>query len=78
MAEVYLDRGLQFQQDWLGYENFPSFLAQVTNLRFEQLYLLPRSASSNLEKTVYDGIEVYISLVRHIVVLDPSPALLNC
>jgi hypothetical protein len=63
--ETYLDGSLQLEQDGLGDEDLASFGAQVSDLGFEQLDLLSRTAASHLEQAVDYRIEVDLVLVSH-------------
>lgn len=61
-----LDGCFQFEQYWLRDEDLPSFGAKIANLGFQELHLLPRSASSHLQQSVDDRIEIYLVLIRHV------------
>lgn len=62
---IYLDGGLQLEQDGLGDKDLASFGTQVSNLGFEQLDLLSWAAATHLEQAVDYGIEVDLVLVSH-------------
>jgi len=60
-----LDRSLKLEKDGLRDENLAGLCAQITDLGFQELNLFARSAASNLQQSIDDGIEIYIVLVRH-------------
>jgi hypothetical protein len=62
---AYLDRRLKLEEDWLRDEDFSRLGAEIADFCFQELHLLARSAASDLQQSVDDGIEVYIILVRH-------------
>ena len=63
----YLDRSLKLKQNWLGDEDFPGLCAEVADLGFEQLNLLPRPAAPHFEQSVNDRIKINLVLIRHLV-----------
>lgn len=62
---TYLYGSFELEQNGLGDEDFTSLCAEVANLGFEQLNLFSGSAAAHFEKSVNDGIEVHILLIRH-------------
>lgn len=62
--DTYLDWSLKLQEDGLRDENLTGLGAQIANLRLEELDLLARPASSHLQKSVYDGVQIHL-LFRH-------------
>jgi hypothetical protein len=65
MNGSYLDRSLQLEQDGLRDEDFTGLSAKISDLGFEQLNLLSRSAASNLKEAVDYRVEIDFVLVRH-------------
>lgn len=63
--DTNLDGGLKLQKDRLRDEDLTSFCAEIADLSLQELNLLSRPASSDLQQTVYYGIEIHIVLVRH-------------
>jgi hypothetical protein len=62
---AYLDWGLQLEEDWLRDKDLTSLGAEETDLSLQELNLLSRSATSDFQQSIYDGVEVDFILVRH-------------
>ena len=60
-----LDWGLELKKNWLGDKDLARLCAQIANLSLQKLNLLSWPASSHFQKTVNDGVEIDIALVRH-------------
>ena len=60
-----LDRRLEFEQDGLGDEDLTGLGAEVADFGLEELDLLARSATADLQETIDDRVEVDFVLVRH-------------
>lgn len=64
-STAYLNRGLQLKKDRLRDENLPCFCAEITDFRFQELDLLAWTASSDLQQSINDRVEVDFCLIRH-------------
>ena len=60
-----LDRCLELEQYWLRDKDLSSLRAQMTNLVFQKLHLLSRSAASHFQEPLDDRVKVHIILIRH-------------
>jgi len=65
ITTTYLYRSFKLEQNGLRDENLTSLGAEIANLGLEKLYLLSGSATTHLEKSVNDGVQVHVLLVRH-------------
>jgi len=65
ITTTYLYRSFKLEQNGLRDENLTSLCAEIANLRLEKLDLLSGSATAHLEKSVNDGVQVHVLLVRH-------------
>lgn len=61
---IYLDGCFQLQQDRLRDEDFSGLGAEETNLRLQELNLLPRPATPHFQKAINDRVQVHF-LVSH-------------
>jgi hypothetical protein len=59
------DGGFELEEHRLAHEDFTSLEAKRFDFMLRQVYLLPRTASTNLEQALYDAV--------HIQILHPGP-----
>jgi hypothetical protein len=55
---------LELEKNGLRDENLASLGAEVPNLRLQQLHLLAGPAATNLQQSVYDGVQIHL-VFRH-------------
>lgn len=61
---TYLDGGLKLQQNGLGNEDLAGLGAEETDLRFQELHLLARTAAPHLQEAIDDRVQIHF-LIGH-------------